>query len=303
MSYILDALKRAEKERKLGQAPAVLEEIAIPQPGLESGLRQRRRLIAIAALIALLAIGYGAFRLLRSPAPATPAPVLRSEPAPLPAGIAAPSAEAEPAPASKPAPAADEATAEDRAGEAEADGESRIQDGDRIASLDDLTDHSSRAPSPPVQERAEAAAPAEQSAPASDAGSDDDGAASIDLGTSDSAAAPSPPPPAPPAPVAATAAAPSPAPAAQADQKAYGDRLAALRRYKEMPPAYRADFPALVIDVHVYNADPQRSFVIVNGKHYRAGDTLAEGPRIDEIVPEGMVLDWRGEKVLYALSH
>lgn len=69
-----------------------------------------------------------------------------------------------------------------------------------------------------------------------------------------------------------------------------------------MPSTYRAEFPALSVDVHVYNADPQRRFVLINGKRYREGDPLAEGPRLAEIVPDGMVVDWRGERVVYTLN-
>lgn len=75
-----------------------------------------------------------------------------------------------------------------------------------------------------------------------------------------------------------------------------------LRRLKDMPAAYRAEFPPLSVDVHVYNADPQRRFVLVNGKRYREGDPLAEGPRIAEIVADGLVVDWRNERVLYTLN-
>ena len=38
------------------------------------------------------------------------------------------------------------------------------------------------------------------------------------------------------------------------------------------------------------------------GKRYHEGDTMAEGPRIIAIVPEGLVLDWQGEQVLYAIA-
>lgn len=78
--------------------------------------------------------------------------------------------------------------------------------------------------------------------------------------------------------------------------------IAGLRRLKDMPSTYRAEFPALSVDVHVYNADPQRRFVLINGKRYREGDPLAEGPRLAEIVPDGMVVDWRGERVVYTLN-
>jgi general secretion pathway protein B len=97
-----------------------------------------------------------------------------------------------------------------------------------------------------------------------------------------------PPPDAPPP----AEAAPEASPPATAD-----------RQLQEMPENFRAGFPVFNVDVHAYNSDPQRRFVLINGKHYREGDTLAEGPRIAAIVPEGIVFDWQGQRVLYALSH
>jgi general secretion pathway protein B len=110
------------------------------------------------------------------------------------------------------------------------------------------------------------------------------------------------PPPAadnPPLPDAAPPAdaAPPPAPA-ESTQPAPADR-----QMQEMPESFRAGFPALSVDVHVYNSDPQRRFVLIGGKRYHEGDTLAEGPRIVGIVPEGIVFDWQGQRVLYAISH
>jgi general secretion pathway protein B len=75
-----------------------------------------------------------------------------------------------------------------------------------------------------------------------------------------------------------------------------------IKKLREMPPAYRAEFPAITVDVHAYNDDVTRSFVMLSGKRYKAGDTIAEGPRIADIVPEGIIFDWRGERVLYSLN-
>jgi general secretion pathway protein B len=75
---------------------------------------------------------------------------------------------------------------------------------------------------------------------------------------------------------------------------------APVRKLREMPPDYRADFPALTVEVHVF--EPGRRFVMVNGRRYREGERLAEGPQIVEIVRDGIVLEYRGEKVLYPLG-
>ncbi|ROH87806.1 hypothetical protein ED208_13920 [Stagnimonas aquatica] len=67
---------------------------------------------------------------------------------------------------------------------------------------------------------------------------------------------------------------------------------------KDMPPSFRSEFPALSVQVHVYDANPLRRFVLINGKKYRETDTLVEGPKVVEIVPEGVVLEHRGTRVL-----
>lgn len=77
---------------------------------------------------------------------------------------------------------------------------------------------------------------------------------------------------------------------------------APLRRFREMPPEYRADFPALTIEVHVYDAAVARRWVMINGRRYRQGESLAEGPALTEIVRDGLVLEFRGERLLYPLN-
>jgi general secretion pathway protein B len=52
----------------------------------------------------------------------------------------------------------------------------------------------------------------------------------------------------------------------------------------------------LRLDVHVYAKQPQERFVLINLKKYQEGETLQEGPRLDEITSEGVVLSYRGER-------
>jgi general secretion pathway protein B len=68
-----------------------------------------------------------------------------------------------------------------------------------------------------------------------------------------------------------------------------------------MPPAFRSEFPRLTVDVHVFDSNPLRRFVMLNGKKYRETDTTLDGPRIIEITPEGVVLEHRGSQVLVEL--
>lgn len=97
-------------------------------------------------------------------------------------------------------------------------------------------------------------------------------------------------------------AAPAPAPVIVAAPAAAPPPVeASVRPLKEMPPAFRSEFPRLVLDVHVYNDNPLRRFVLINGKKYRETDTLLDGPRVVEITPDGVIVEHRGSRVLVQL--
>lgn len=52
--------------------------------------------------------------------------------------------------------------------------------------------------------------------------------------------------------------------------------------------------PDLHLDVHVYSEQRDERFVFINTKKYRENETLAEGPIVTRIAPEGVVLEYRG---------
>ncbi len=53
---------------------------------------------------------------------------------------------------------------------------------------------------------------------------------------------------------------------------------------------------ALHLDLHVYVAQPQQRFIFVNSRKYKEGDTLAEGPLVEQITPDGAVLNFQGRR-------
>jgi general secretion pathway protein B len=58
-----------------------------------------------------------------------------------------------------------------------------------------------------------------------------------------------------------------------------------------------ANQPALAglhIDVHVYATQPSERFVYINMRKYREGSTLAEGPVLERIRRDGVVLNYQG---------
>jgi general secretion pathway protein B len=60
--------------------------------------------------------------------------------------------------------------------------------------------------------------------------------------------------------------------------------------------------PEVALSLHVYDADPARRFVFVNGQRGRDGETLSNGLRIEQILPEGAVLSWNGNRFFAPLQ-
>jgi general secretion pathway protein B len=60
-----------------------------------------------------------------------------------------------------------------------------------------------------------------------------------------------------------------------------------------------AGIPELRLDMHAYDNNPQKRFVLINMKKEREGDMLPDGTtRVDTITPDGVVLDHEGTKFL-----
>lgn len=268
MSFILDALRKAERDRNLGQAPR-MEDVALAQErGTPDDAGQSRRWLRIAGLLLLMLIAaLLVILLLRKPSQpaviaAAPAGVVNATlrgPAHIEAPILAPTA-AEPEDSAPPA----------------------LDEDANISSLDDLTQTPKASVEPPqeanvVRERDFIARPA-----TADANSD-----------MDNIVVPQPITPR------STNSTPSQSTLAALTAAATSANATPL---SDMPPAYRSDFPALSVEVHVWDSQPTKRFVLVNGKRYSEGDTLAQGPRLAEIAQEGLVLEYRGSRVLYSLQ-
>ena len=53
-----------------------------------------------------------------------------------------------------------------------------------------------------------------------------------------------------------------------------------------------ANLPPAALHLHVYDADPIKRFVLLNGERLREGDTSREGLDVISITPEGVVLSY-----------
>jgi general secretion pathway protein B len=52
--------------------------------------------------------------------------------------------------------------------------------------------------------------------------------------------------------------------------------------------------PELHLDVHVYATKPSERFVYINMRKYHEGSVLQEGPKVERIRRDGVVLDYKG---------
>ncbi|MGD8309310.1 MAG: general secretion pathway protein GspB [Chromatiales bacterium] len=66
----------------------------------------------------------------------------------------------------------------------------------------------------------------------------------------------------------------------------------------EMPLEFQETVPSLDIQVHFYARDPDRRFVLIGGQRFRGGEQIMPGLDLDEIVREGLVVEWRGERFI-----
>jgi general secretion pathway protein B len=66
----------------------------------------------------------------------------------------------------------------------------------------------------------------------------------------------------------------------------------------QLAPQATAGLPPLNLDLHVYTVDTASRFVMIGGHRYREGDALESGPLVEQITPEGVVLNYRGNRFL-----
>jgi general secretion pathway protein B len=108
----------------------------------------------------------------------------------------------------------------------------------------------------------------------------------------------------PDAPVSITAV-PRGAPAAVAPQAAptiAQNNSADIPTLDSLPTDFRRSLPALHMDVHAYAVKPTERFVVINLQRYTIGDSLPAGLQVVDIVPQGVILEFRGTRFLLPTS-
>ncbi len=58
----------------------------------------------------------------------------------------------------------------------------------------------------------------------------------------------------------------------------------------------RHGIPALNLDIHVHSATPDKRFVVINGRRYREGERLGEGPMLERVTRDGAILRQDGQR-------
>jgi len=69
-----------------------------------------------------------------------------------------------------------------------------------------------------------------------------------------------------------------------------------LQSWYELPAEFRSRLTLPRLDMHVYSDEPQNRFVLVNLRKYREGERFESGLLLEEILPDGMVMAYRGER-------
>jgi general secretion pathway protein B len=54
--------------------------------------------------------------------------------------------------------------------------------------------------------------------------------------------------------------------------------------------------PHMHLDIHVFSENPAERFVFINMRRYDEGQVTQEGPRIERIARDGVVMDYQGQR-------
>ena len=269
MSLILEALKKSEQQRRLGEAPTLASPVV--------ATRRRRSVLPVLAVLIVLAAAAGWW--LMRPAPAPPAAP------PADAGTAA----TKPAePTARATPKVDPAEARMKKREA------------NLAALADA-DAKRRGAANPQNPGASAKPPAAGSGPPDLSKP----AARAPLATATQTPGMAPvKPEATPAPDAAKpgekpAVATAPPPTETATAKPAASGAPVLPSIWELPYSTRKDLPAIELSMHVYSSDPAQRFVVVKGDRHVEGDELGQDLYLREIRQDGLVLEFKGQRFVY----
>jgi hypothetical protein len=77
-------------------------------------------------------------------------------------------------------------------------------------------------------------------------------------------------------------------------ERATGD--ARLPRFADLVVRGELNVPHMHIDIHVFSGNPDERFVFINMRRYNEGQATQEGPRVERITNDGVVMDHQGQR-------
>lgn len=95
------------------------------------------------------------------------------------------------------------------------------------------------------------------------------------------------------------AAPPAPAPAPKTAQNPAAAPAPILPKYYELPYNVRKDLPPLNVTMHVYAAVPAQRFIVIDGDRKAEGDALKDGLTLREIRNDGIIFEFRSQQFFY----
>jgi len=306
MSLILEALKKSEQQRRLGEAPTFGSPVVTT--------RRRRSLLPLFAILIVIAAA-AAWWLMRPVAP-TPTPVATdATPAPAPVQRAAHGTVAQeqrPMTTTKPGPSSADIEAKRRSARAQAPGatpappttgatkpnapasptvvQATTTTSVQVKGAPPATTAPKTSGSPPA---ADTAAASGTPAPAATKPVDARAAAAVPSSDkpvsvpTDQTAAPN---------TAVASATPATPPAAAARPAPEGPALLSIW---ELPYSTRKDLPAIELSMHVYSSTPAQRFVVIKGDRHVEGDEIGQDLILREIRQDGLVLEFKGQRFLF----
>jgi general secretion pathway protein B len=63
-----------------------------------------------------------------------------------------------------------------------------------------------------------------------------------------------------------------------------------------MPSEFQERLPPMEVNIHVFSPDPSQCILSINNRPYRQGDEITGGAVVEEIVPDGVVLYYDGQR-------
>lgn len=63
-----------------------------------------------------------------------------------------------------------------------------------------------------------------------------------------------------------------------------------------MAPEFQRNLPAMTVNIHVYSPEESQRILYINNRQYRRDDEIPGGVVVEEIVPDGVVLQFRGQR-------